>query len=164
MDFARADYLTGMGNKAFIAEMMPKFPLYACFLSEAARDAIGKVHPDSEAGLAIVQEEGMSYQGYIDIFDGGATLEATLAQVRAVSDSRVLVLAIGTPGEDAEPFLIHNRGRADCRMISAPARMAAGTLVVARESAEQLGLRSGTPVRAVALRGAHSNGASPYAR
>jgi len=162
MDFARADYLTGMGNKAFIAEMMPKFPLYACFLSDAARDAIGKVHPDSEAGLAIVQEEGMTYQGYIDIFDGGATLEAPLAQVRAISQSKVLVLAIGTPGDDAELFLIHNRGRTDCRMISAPARMAAGTLVVARESAEQLGLRSGTPVRAVALCNAHASGVPPY--
>ena len=42
MDFARADYLTGIGNKAFIAEMMPKFPLYACFLSDAAREAIGQ--------------------------------------------------------------------------------------------------------------------------
>lgn len=163
MDFARADYLTGMGNKAFIAEMMPKFPLYACFLSEAARDAIGEVHPDSEAGLAIVQEEGMTYQGYIDIFDGGATLEAPLVQIRAVSESRVLVLAIGTPGDDAEPYLIHNRGRFDCRMINAPARMAAGTLVVARDSAERLGLRSGTPVRAVALRHGHSC-TQPYAR
>lgn len=163
MDFARADYLTGMGNKAFIAEMMPKFPLYACFLSDAARQAIGKVHPDSEAGLAIAQEEGLSYQGYIDIFDGGATLEAPLAQVRSVSESRVLVLAIGTPGDDAEPFLIHNRSRYDCRMISAPARMAAGTLVVSRDSAERLGLRSGKPVRAVSLCSSESS-VQPYAR
>ncbi len=163
MDFARADYLTGMGNKAFIAEMMPKFPLYACFLSDAAREAIGKVHPDSEAGLAIVQEEGLSYQGYIDIFDGGATLEAPLAHVRSVSESRVLLLAIGTPGDDAEPYLIHNRSRCDCRMISAPARMAAGTLVVARDSAERLGLRSGTPVRAVSLCSSQSR-VEPYSR
>lgn len=164
MDFARADYLTGMGNKAFIAEMMPKFPLYACFLSEAARDAIGKVHPDSEAGLAIVQEEGLTYQGYIDIFDGGATLEAPLTQVRSVSESRVLVLAIGTPGEDAELFLIHNRGRHDCRMVSAPARMAAGTLVVSRDCADRLGLRSGTPVRAVTLASGQVGGVQPYSR
>ena len=37
MDFSRADYLTGVGNKAFIAELMPKFPLYTCFLTEASR-------------------------------------------------------------------------------------------------------------------------------
>ena len=28
MEFSQADYLTGVGNKAFIAELMPKFPLY----------------------------------------------------------------------------------------------------------------------------------------
>ncbi|MCF3992296.1 arginine N-succinyltransferase, partial [Pseudomonas aeruginosa] len=27
MEFSQADYLTGVGNKAFIAELMPKFPL-----------------------------------------------------------------------------------------------------------------------------------------
>lgn len=163
MDFARADYLTGMGNKAFIAEMMPKFPLYACLLSQAARDAIGRVHPDSEPGLAMALEEGMSYQGYIDIFDGGATLEAPLSQIRIVQDSQVLLLAIGTPGDEAEDYLIHNRGRHTCRMISTPARQAAGTLVVSAASAERLGLRAGTPVRAVPLVGRLAKG-DPYAQ
>ncbi|SDS68397.1 arginine succinyltransferase [Halopseudomonas xinjiangensis] len=158
MEFARADYLTGIGSKAFIAEMMPKFPLYACFLSQAAREAIGQVHPDSELGLAMFREEGLTHQGYIDIFDGGPTLEAPLAQVRAISESRLLVLATGTPGDEAETFLIHNRGRQNCRIIAAPARMAAGTLVVSIESAERLGLRAGSPVRAVSLVGRSSGG------
>uniref|UniRef100_UPI000EAC7072 arginine N-succinyltransferase n=1 Tax=Pseudomonas aeruginosa TaxID=287 RepID=UPI000EAC7072 len=42
MEFSQADYLTGVGNKAFIAELMPKFPLYTCFLSEEARGVIGR--------------------------------------------------------------------------------------------------------------------------
>ncbi len=46
MEFSQADYLTGVGNKAFIAELMPKFPLYTCFLSEEARGVIGRVHPN----------------------------------------------------------------------------------------------------------------------
>lgn len=151
MEFAQADYLTGIGSKAFIAEMMPRFPLYTCFLSQQARDAIGQVHPDSELGLAMLREEGLTHQGYIDIFDGGPTLEAPLSQVRAASDSRVLVLAIGTPGDEAESFMIHNRAREQSRIIAAPARMAAGTLVVAPDSAERLRLRAGTLVRAVPL-------------
>ena len=28
MEFSQADYLTGVGNKAFIAELMPKFPVW----------------------------------------------------------------------------------------------------------------------------------------
>jgi arginine N-succinyltransferase len=151
MEFARANYLTGIGSKAFIAEMMPRFPLYACFLSQAAQAAIGCVHPDSESALAIAQEEGLSYQGYIDIFDGGATLEAPLQQIRAVRESRLLLLAVGTPGEDARPYMIHNRARAGCRIACGAGRVAAGTLVVAAETAERLGLRAGTPIRAVSL-------------
>ena len=58
-------------SKAFIAELMPKFPLYSCFLSEDARNVIGKVHPDTEPALSMLKSEGFSYQGYVDIFDAG---------------------------------------------------------------------------------------------
>ena len=101
MEFSQADYLTGVGNKAFIAELMPRFPLYTCFLSEAAREVIGRVHPDTEPALAMLKSEGFSYQGYVDIFDAGPAIEAETAKIRAIRDSQLLVLAIGTPGDDA---------------------------------------------------------------
>lgn len=75
MEFSQADYLTGVGNKAFIAELMPKFPLYTCFLSPDARNVIGQVHPDTEPALAMLKSEGFSYQGYVDIFDAGPAIE-----------------------------------------------------------------------------------------
>lgn len=162
MDFARADYLTATGSKSFIAEMMPRFPLYCCFLSEEARGAMGGVHPDSEPALAMLLEEGLQDQGYIDIFDGGITIEAPFGQIRSIRESQTLLLAVGTPGEQAQNYLIHNRGRADCRITAAPGRIAAGTLVVAAESAERLRLSAGSRVRAVALAGAPSD-IDPYA-
>ncbi len=151
MEFSQADYLTGVGNKAFIAELMPKFPLYTCFLSEDARAVIGRVHPDTEPALAMLKAEGFSYQGYVDIFDAGPAIEAETAKIRAVRDSQNLVLAIGTPGDDAESFLVHNRKRQDCRITAAPARLAAGTLVVDPQTARRLRLSAGDQVRAVAL-------------
>lgn len=151
MEFSQADYLTGVGNKAFIAELMPKFPLYTCFLSEDARNIIGRVHPDTEPALAMLKGEGFSYQGYVDIFDAGPAIEAETAKIRAVRDSQALVLAIGTPGDDATTFLIHNRKREDCRITAAPARVAAGTLVVDALTAKRLQLAVGAQVRAVPL-------------
>lgn len=151
MEFSQADYLTGVGNKAFIAELMPKFPLYTCFLSEDARNIIGRVHPDTEPALAMLKGEGFSYQGYVDIFDAGPAIEAETAKIRAVQASQVLVLAIGTPGEDATSYLIHNRKREDCRITAAPARVAAGTLVVDPLTAKRLQLSVGDQVRAVPL-------------
>jgi arginine N-succinyltransferase len=152
MEFSRADYLTGVGNKAFIAQLMPKFPLYTCFLSEEAREALGKVHAESEPALTMLQSEGFTHQGYVDIFDGGPALECEIGKIRAVRDSRLLVLAVGTPGDDASDFLIHNRKREECRVTVGQARMAAGTLVVDPQTARRLGLSPGAQVRAVPLR------------
>ena len=151
MEFSQADYLTGVGNKAFIAELMPKFPLYTCFLSEDARNIIGRVHTDTEPALTMLKSEGFSYQGYVDIFDAGPAVECETTKIRAVKDSQALVLAIGTPGDDATPFLIHNRQREDCRITVAPARFAAGTLVVDPKTAKRLQLSAGDQVRAVPL-------------
>jgi len=157
MEFSQADYLTGVGNKSFIAELMPKFPLYTCFLSEAARNVIGRVHPDTEPALAMLKAEGFSYQGYVDIFDGGPAIEAETDKIRAVRDSQVLVLAVGTPGEDAVPYLIHNRKLEDCRITVGQARSAAGTLVVDAQTARRLRLGAGDQVRAVPLSARESN-------
>ncbi|MBF8779306.1 arginine N-succinyltransferase [Pseudomonas fulva] len=151
MEFSQADYLTGVGNRSFIAELMPKFPLYTCFLSEAAREVIGRVHADTEPALRMLEGEGFRYQGYVDIFDAGPALECETKGIRAVRDSQALVLAIGTPGDDAPPYLIHNRKREDCRIATAPARLAAGTLVVDPQTARRLRLGAGDHVRAVPL-------------
>ena len=130
---------------------MPKFPLYTCFLSEEARGVIGRVHPNTEPALAMLKAEGFSYQGYVDIFDAGPAIEAETDKIRAIAESQNLVLAVGTPGDDAEPYLIHNRKREDCRITAAPARAAAGTLVVDPLTAKRLRLSAGASVRAVPL-------------
>ena len=136
---------------------MPKFPLYTCFLSEGARNVIGQVHPDTEPALAMLKSEGFSYQGYVDIFDAGPAIECETGKIRAVRDSEALVLAVGTPGDDATPFIIHNRKREDCRITAAPARLAAGTLVVDPQTAKRLQLNAGDQVRAVALSAARES-------
>ncbi|MCX2958225.1 MAG: arginine N-succinyltransferase, partial [Serratia symbiotica] len=78
IEFAKADYLSGIGQKAFIAELMPKHPLYIDFLSEDAQKVIGEVHPQTVPARRVLESEGLDYQGYVDIFDGGATLEAEI--------------------------------------------------------------------------------------
>jgi arginine N-succinyltransferase len=151
MPFAEADYLTGIGNKAFIAELMPRFPLYTPLLPAAAREVIGRVHQHTEAALRLLQGEGFSHRGYVDIFDGGAVIECETSNIRAVRDSRTLVLAVGTPDDAAQDYLIFNRSLGDCRITCAPARVAAGSLVVSAATAGRLALKAGDQVRAVAL-------------
>ena len=68
-----------------------------------------------------------------------------------------VALVIGTPGDDATPFLIHNRKREECRITAAPARLAAGTLVVDPLTAKRLQLVVGDQVRAVPLSAARES-------
>lgn len=87
MEFAKADYLSGVGDKQFIAELMPKFPIYTSLLSDDAQAVIGKVHQNTAPARKMLEAEGLQYQGYIDIFDGGATLEAYIDDLRISKES-----------------------------------------------------------------------------
>ncbi|MGE8068406.1 arginine N-succinyltransferase [Pseudomonas sp. NPDC089569] len=151
MDFRHADHLSWLGNKSFIAELMPRQPLYTCLLTEKAQAAIGQPHADSEAALKILAAEGFAHQGYIDIFDAGPVIEAPLSGIRTVRDSQLLELAIGSPDNLAPPWLIHNRRLENCRITSAPARRVGDSLMVDRLTAKRLQLQPGDSVRAVPL-------------
>lgn len=150
-DFAYADHLSGMGNKSFIAELMPRQPLYACLLTQQAQAAIGKVHPNSEPALRILEAEGFSHRGYIDIFDAGPVIEAPVSTIRTVRDSLTLGLDIGVPDERAAVWLIYNRRLENCRVTSARAHQHGHSLLVDRLTAKRLQVQPGDSVRAVPL-------------
>lgn len=105
LDFDEADKLTGLGQKSFIGELMPKFPIYTPFLSEAARACIGQVHEHTRPALAMLKKEGLRWEGYIDIFDGGPTVEAYIDDVRGVRLSRRCRVEVkaGTPEHSPRP-------------------------------------------------------------
>jgi arginine N-succinyltransferase len=151
MEFSHADHLSGLGSKSFIAELMPRQPLYTCLLTEQAQAVIGKAHPNSEPAMRILNAEGFAHKGYIDIFDAGPVIEAPVSNIRAVRDSQALVLSIGTPDEQAPVWLIYNRRLENCRITTAQARMVGDSLVVDRLTAKRLQLQPGNSVRAVPL-------------
>ena len=74
MEYSTADYLTGVGQKSFVAELMPKHPVYVNLLPADARDAVGAVHRDTAPARAMLEQEGFRYEGYVDIFDAGPTV------------------------------------------------------------------------------------------
>ncbi|MGB0936207.1 MAG: arginine N-succinyltransferase [Colwellia sp.] len=94
IEFTKADYLTGIGNKGFIAELMPKHPVYVSLLSDEAQAVINQVHKNTVPALKLLENEGFSRRGYVDIFDAGPTVEADLTQIRAVYDSNLFQVRI----------------------------------------------------------------------
>ncbi len=67
---------------------MPKHPIYVAMLSEGARSVIGLPHPNGRAAMRMLENEGFSYENYIDIFDGGPTMTARIDHVKTVRDAR----------------------------------------------------------------------------
>ncbi|MFT5721307.1 MAG: arginine N-succinyltransferase, partial [Motiliproteus sp.] len=95
MEFSRANYLTGIQSKSFIADLMPHYPVYVPLLPEAAQAVIAKPRPDIEPILTLLESEGFEARGYIDIFDAGPTLENRTDQIRSLRDSQLLTLVCG---------------------------------------------------------------------
>ncbi|MDP4568014.1 arginine N-succinyltransferase [Pseudomonas sp. LPH60] len=151
MDFQQANRLSSHGSKSFIAELMPRQPLYTCLLSPQAQAAIGQAHQSTEQAVNILRDEGFSHQGCIDIFDGGPLIEAEVAKIRSVRESQTLPLLVGRPDEQAPVWLIHNRRLENCRITAAPGRLVSGCLLVDRLTAKRLQLQPGDSVRAVPL-------------
>ena len=87
MDFQEADYFNAINGNQFIADLMPKHPVYVAMLNEEARKVIGVPHPTGRAAMRMLENEGFAHEGYVDIFDGGPTMTARTDQVRSVKDA-----------------------------------------------------------------------------
>jgi arginine N-succinyltransferase len=153
MDFTQADYLSGRDDNSFIAELMPRHPIYVPLLSPQAQDCIGQVHSDSTAARRILEAEGFRFQSYVDIFDAGPTLEVRIDDIRSVRKARRLALRITKSRPEAPAWLVANTALAGFRCTIAPATIDDGerTLALDATAAAALGLAEGQPVRACPL-------------
>ena len=98
MNFQDADQFNAINGHQFIADLMPKHPVYIAMLPETARAAIGLPHPSGRAAMRMLEHEGFRYEGYLDIFDGGPTMTARTDHVRSIAEAktgRVVAVAAG---------------------------------------------------------------------
>jgi arginine N-succinyltransferase len=150
MDFPTADYLTGIGKKVFIAELMPKHPIYVNLLSKDAQKVINEVHPKTLPALRLLEAEGFARRGYVDIFDGGPTVEAQTAKVKTIRNSVKYQVIIGNT-DDTVNFIICNTKVAGFRAVQAKVslRATAEQVVIPSDIAEALQVNEGDFVRLV---------------
>jgi arginine N-succinyltransferase len=92
-DFYTADALSGLGNKQFIADLMPRHPIYVTLLPPEVQAVVGKVHHETQPALALLQQEGFTPTNEVDIFDAGPQLRAEVADLRIVRELQRLPLA-----------------------------------------------------------------------
>jgi arginine N-succinyltransferase len=99
MTFPEADEFNAMHGTKFIADLMPKTPIYVALLPEAGKAVMGQPHPSGRAALRMLEHEGFQFDRYIDIFDGGPTVIASTDQIRTIRETRTDTLCeIGVDG------------------------------------------------------------------
>jgi arginine N-succinyltransferase len=150
MDFPTVDYLTGIGNKVFIAELMPKYPIYVNLLSPAAQAVIGKVHSKTAPALKLLEQEGFSCRGYVDIFDGGPTVEANLRHIRTAQQSCKLPVVIDDlAATQGQAHYIINTSIKNFRAIATEVAISEDeqTVALTQQAAVALNVKEGEPVR-----------------
>lgn len=94
MSFQEADEFNAVNGHQFIADLMPKHPVYTAMLPEAARAVIGRPHPTGRAAMRMLEAEGFSHEGYVDIFDGGPTMVAATDRIRTIHDAEWSSVAV----------------------------------------------------------------------
>jgi arginine N-succinyltransferase len=150
MSFPEADEFNAVHGTKFIADLMPRTPIYVALLDESAKGVIGQPHPTGRAALRMLEEEGFLYDRYVDIFDGGPTVTAQTDRIRTVRES--VEETISEIAEGGRTKLLVATGRLkDFRACCASVkRLPRKGICIDRQAAELLGVDVGDRVVTVA--------------
>lgn len=106
MTFREADEFNAIHGNQFIADLIPKHPIYTALLPESARAVIGQPHNSGRAAMRMLEKEGFIYEDYIDIFDGGPTVIAQTDRIETVRGAQVAaVTEIGEVADGVESLV-----------------------------------------------------------
>lgn len=108
ISFEEADQLTFTHHKQFIADLMPKHPIYVPLLTQQAQAVIGKPHELTRPAMAMLQREGFIFNDYIDIFDAGPILEAPLNHINTIVSSDTFEITNISDQVSGDDYFISN--------------------------------------------------------
>ncbi|MEE9434211.1 MAG: arginine N-succinyltransferase [Sphingorhabdus sp.] len=88
MHFQDADEFNAKHGNQFIADLMPKHPVYIAMLPESARAVIGIPHPSGRAAMRMLENENFNWENYVDIFDGGPTMSVRTDNIATIKNAK----------------------------------------------------------------------------
>ncbi|MHC8314879.1 arginine N-succinyltransferase [Pseudomonas sp. LB3P31] len=152
LPYAEAERLCGLESRSFLAELMPHYPIYVPMLPKAAQECIGRVHPDGQEAFDILEREGFKTNQYVDLFDGGPTLQARLSSIRSVVHNVTASVRPGTAIDARGRYMVSNDSLKDYRAIVAELDVRDGQAVELHpQMCAALNVHAGSLVRLVAL-------------
>lgn len=154
IEFPKAETLTAE-SKQFIADLMPKHPIYIPLLPDDAQQVIGKVHDNTRPALTMLKSEGFEHRNLVDIFDGGPTMHCETQNIRAIRESRKGTVAeITDQVENGQNLLVSN-ARLTFRACLGNLAWNDGQASIDQVTALRLDLKVGDQLRVVELKSPH---------
>ena len=140
IDFQEAVNTVALKGTQFISDLMPKYPIYIDLLPQEAREVIGKPNDSSAPALHMLKKEGFQFAGYVDLFDGGPSVQCARDEIHTVRESLNGDVRVSHHvKEDDSLFMLSNGTAENYRVVLAPARLAAdGTLLIQQAAADAL--------------------------
>lgn len=147
MTFEEADAYNAAWGNQFIEDLMPRYPIYVDMLPQDAQSCLGKPHDDARPAYKMLIEEGFIYDEYVDVFDGGPLVEARIADLRTVRDSRVLTVSAVEDTIEGDDALLASGAVSEFRAMRTSVRRDDDRIRINRAAAATLNAEAGSTVR-----------------
>jgi len=144
MSFREADEFNAINGNQFIADLMPKHPIYKALLPPNACAVIGVPHHSGRAAKRMLENEGFIYDRYIDIFDGGPAMAVATDAIATLQEARTdAVTSIAAGIEDGAESIVALGRLGDFRACYGSVESSGSSVTVDKATAEALRITVG---------------------
>lgn len=153
IEFQDAVNTAALKGSQFISDLMPKYPIYISLLPQEAQEVIGKPHDFSAPALFMLKKEGFQFSGYVDLFDGGPSVQADTKEIRSVKDScSSHFQVVSNLPASSQMYLVSNEDLDDYRVALAPGKVTEnGDFIIDQATFQSLQLAVGGLVRFITM-------------
>jgi len=146
MNFRDADEFNARHGNQFIADLMPKHPIYTALLPESARQVMGQPHFSGRPAMRMLESENFAFENYVDIFDGGPTMIVDTDRIRTIRDSREGTITAVAEGAGEASHIVSCGRLADFRACLGQVDTADGGVMLDKATASLLRIGVGDTI------------------
>ena len=152
LPFHKADFISSVNGSQFISDLMPRFPVYLELLPQAAIEVIGRAHQDAAPAQRLLEKEGFSYNGAVDIFDAGPIVECDRGEIRSIQNTisaRIKSITDSVSDNSESPLcIVSNSNLSEYRLITSRVENPIGDeIAISAQDAKMLHVDIGSEIQ-----------------
>lgn len=157
MPFSEADLYGAINGNQFIADLMPKQPLYVNMLPASAQRVIGRPNVKGKPAMTMLANEGFRWNGHVDIFDAAPSVDTKIDDIVSIKRS-VNAEVVGTSKlEQGKTAMIVTNKIDSFRVCQAAISIEESGVKLSQATLKALGIEVGDSIRYLLLKGKDMN-------